>query len=415
MHSKTVMIIYGTRPEAIKLAPVVLRMQADDTRLTPVVCVTGQHREMLDQVNAWFGIVPDCDLDLMQHGQGLSEFASRALVAVSLVLKNLKPDAILVQGDTTTAMIAAMAAFHERIPVGHVEAGLRTRDLYNPFPEEMNRRIAGVVASYHFAPTEQAVQSLLSEQVDASRVFLVGNTVIDALRFTVGKLDSANGSHSNGKRLILVTAHRRESFGAPLDSICRAIKSIAERNPDVELVYPVHPNPNVREPVARLLEGVPGVHLIEPLRYEQFVQLMSRAYIILTDSGGIQEEATALGKPTLIMRDTTERPEAVDCGTALLVGTETERIVQAAERLLVDGAAYASMSSVKSPFGDGYASERILKILKEHLLRPQSTDVPVHQGEDEMAVASVCHNGFVAGAMSSAKYHKNPPPTQLGT
>ncbi len=369
MTNKTVMMIFGTRPEAIKLAPVVLDMQRDGRGLSPLVCVTGQHRQMLDQVNEWFGITPDVDLNLMQADQGLPEFAGRALASLTHVLKERRPDAILVQGDTTTAMIGTLAAFYQRVPVGHVEAGLRTRDLHNPFPEEMNRRVTSVIASQHFAPTDQAAQALIAEQVDASRVFVVGNTVIDALRITLARrVDlGPDCGRANGRRLVLVTAHRRESFGPAFESICQGIRKIADRNQDLEFVYPVHLNPNVREPVARHLAGHPRIRLIEPLRYEQFVHLMSACYLILTDSGGIQEEATALGKPTLIMRNTTERPEAVSAGAAMLVGTDAERIADAAERLLNNCDMYRSMSHCACPFGDGHSAGRILDILAEHL------------------------------------------------
>ena len=363
------MIIFGTRPEAIKLAPLVLEMKRDGRGLEPVVCVTGQHRQMLDQILHWFSITPDRDLDLMQEDQSLSGFAGRALFSLSGVIRGEKPDAILVQGDTTTAMIAALAGFYERIPVGHVEAGLRTGDLYNPFPEEMNRRVAGVVASYHFAPTEQSAHALLAEGVAPDRIFIVGNTVLDALRLTMDRPIRLDKScrPTNGRRLILVTAHRRESFGAPFESICHAIRNIAVGSESVELIYPVHMNPNVREPVMRHLTGHPRIRLIEPLAYEQFVHLMSKCDLILTDSGGIQEEATALRKPTLIMRNTTERSEAIRAGTAALVGTETENIVQAAENLLRDKNAYRSMTKGECPFGDGHSAEHVLTILRERL------------------------------------------------
>ncbi|MFL6465036.1 MAG: non-hydrolyzing UDP-N-acetylglucosamine 2-epimerase [Bryobacteraceae bacterium] len=370
MRPKTVMTIFGTRPEAIKLAPVVLEMQQNGRGLVPFVCVTGQHRQMLHQVLDWFQITPDRDLQLMQKDQGLAEFAGRALISLNSILKEIKPDAVLVQGDTTTAMTASMAAFYSRIPIGHVEAGLRTRDLYNPFPEEMNRRITGTVANLHFAPTDGAATALLKEQVDPHTVFVVGNTVIDALRLTVARPVGLNlDLPLQGHRIILVTAHRRENFGAPFESICSALRDLADRNDEVQLVYPVHLNPNVKEAVMRHLSGHPRIHLIEPLRYEQFVHLMSRCDLILTDSGGIQEEATALGKPTLVMRSTTERPEAISAGTALLVGTDRDRIVSETERLLRDEDAYRSMASCQHPFGDGYAARRILDVLVNLLAR----------------------------------------------
>jgi UDP-N-acetylglucosamine 2-epimerase (non-hydrolysing) len=367
--TKKVMFIFGTRPEAIKLAPLILEMRRDGGGLEPMICVTGQHRQMLDQILHWFNITPDRDLDLMQKDQSLFDFAGRALSSLCGMIRGEKPDLILVQGDTTTAMIAALAGFYERVPVGHVEAGLRTGDLYNPFPEEMNRRVAGVVASYHFAPTEQSAHALLAEGVAPDRVFVVGNTVIDALRLTINRPIRLDEScrPTNGRRLILITAHRRESFGAPFESICHAIRKIAVGSESVELIYPVHMNPNVREPVMRYLAGHPRIRLTEPLAYEQFVHLMSKCDLILTDSGGIQEEATALRKPTLIMRNTTERSEAIRAGTAVLVGTETENIVQAVENLLRDKDAYRSMTMGECPFGDGHSAEHILTILRDRL------------------------------------------------
>jgi UDP-N-acetylglucosamine 2-epimerase (non-hydrolysing) len=365
---KRVLTIFGTRPEAIKLAPVILEVQKHPDRLESRVCVTAQHREMLDQVLEWFQIVPHHDLDLMQPNQGLAEFASRALAAISELLKELRPDVVIVQGDTTTVMVAALSAFYQHIPVGHVEAGLRTRHRYNPFPEEINRRLAGVLATYHFAPTARAAEALRAEQVPEENIFVTGNTVIDALLSTVHRpvslpldIDLA------GRRLILVTAHRRENFGAPFESLCQALRDIADRNAEVEIVYPVHLNPNVRDPVGRILAEHPRVHLLEPLRYEQFVHLMAKAHLILTDSGGIQEEAPVLGKPTLVLRETTERPEAVESGTARLVGTDRGRIVAETERLLHDEASYRGMAQAGSPFGDGHAAERIVDALSAKL------------------------------------------------
>jgi UDP-N-acetylglucosamine 2-epimerase len=374
MTPKTVMTIFGTRPEAVKLAPVVLEMRQGGRALTPFVCVTGQHRQMLYPVLNWFGITPDCDLQLMQQDQSLAEFAGRALLSLNSVLKQIKPDAILVQGDTTTAMIASMAAFYNQIPIGHIEAGLRTGDLGNPFPEEMNRRFVGTVAQFHFAPTERAARALLREQVNPNAVFVVGNTVIDALRLTMERPAHLNLNFPvQDRRVVLVTAHRRESFGAPFESICSALRDLTDRNIDIELVYPIHLNPNVRVPVMRHLSGHPRIHLLEPLRYEQFVHLMSHCYLILTDSGGIQEEATALGKPTLIMRNTTERPEAIDAGTAKLVGIDRADIVKETERLLRDKDTYRSMANGKCPFGDGYAAKRILDVLAGYSPDDQAT------------------------------------------
>ncbi len=368
------MLVIGTRPEAVKLAPVVLEMQRRGRELAPFVCVTGQHRHMLDQVLSWFGIVPDRDLHLMQENQELAGFAGQALLALSGVLKEVKPDFVLVQGDTTTAMAASMAAFYHRIPICHIEAGLRTQDLRNPFPEEMNRRTISTIANLHFAPTAAAADALRQERTDPSTLFVVGNTVIDALRLTMERPVRLNlDVLSQNRRTILVTAHRRESFGKPLASICLALRDLADRNKDVQLVYPVHLNPNVQEPVLRLLSGHPRIHLIEPLRYEQFVHLMAYCDLILTDSGGIQEEGTYLGKPTLIMRNTTERPEAISAGNAMLVGTNRARIVNEAERLLRDEEAYRSMAVRQHPFGDGYAAQRILDVLASYSPEDQAT------------------------------------------
>lgn len=367
MRPKTIMTIFGTRPEAVKLAPVVLEMQGDAHGVTSFVCVTGQHREMLHPVLNWFGIAPDRDLQLMQQNQGLGEFAGRALLALSGVLQEIKPDLVLVQGDTTTALVSSVAAFYQRIPIAHVEAGLRTRDLHNPFPEEMNRRAIGTMADLHLAPTKGAADALRNEQIDPNRIFVVGNTVIDALRLTLERPVELNlDLPLQDRRTVLVTAHRRESFGGPFESICLALRDFADRNSDVQLVYPVHLNPNVQGSVRQYLSEHPRIHLVKPLRYEQFVHLMARCDLILTDSGGIQEEATYLGKPTLVMRNTTERPEAISAGNALLVGTDRERIVSEAERLLRDEEAYRSMANRQHPFGDGYAAKRITDILASY-------------------------------------------------
>jgi UDP-N-acetylglucosamine 2-epimerase (non-hydrolysing) len=365
---KRILTIFGTRPEAVKLAPVILELRKHCDFFENLVCATAQHREMMDQVLEWFQIRPDYDLNLMQADQSLADFASRALVAISGVLQKIQPDAILVQGDTTTVMVAALAAFYQRIPVGHVEAGLRTCDRYNPFPEEINRRIAGTLATLHFAPTERAAAALRTEHVPEQNIFVTGNTVVDALLMTVRRSLNLELDFSlDGRHLILVTAHRRESFGAPFKSLCLALKDLAERNLNVEIVYPVHLNPNVRAPVGDLLTGHPRIHLLEPMRYEHFIHLMARAYLILTDSGGIQEEAPVLGKPILIMRETTERPEAIEAGTARLVGTNRHRIVAEAERLLRDGEIYSQMAHAGSPFGDGHAAERIANILSTRI------------------------------------------------
>jgi UDP-N-acetylglucosamine 2-epimerase (non-hydrolysing) len=363
-----VLSIFGTRPEAVKLAPVILELERHPERIESLVCVTAQHREMLDQVLAWFGIVPDYDLDLMRPNQGLAEFASRALASINQVLQEVRPDVVLVQGDTTTVMTAALAAFYRCIPVGHVEAGLRTRDRYSPFPEEINRRMAGVLATYHFAPTERAAAALRAEQMPEDQIFVTGNTVVDALLMTVQRsVDLELAFSLDAKRLILVTAHRRESFGLPFESLCMALRDLARRNADVEIAYPVHLNPNVRTPAGHILGQEPCIHLLEPLPYEKFVHLMACSYLILTDSGGIQEEAPVLGKPTLVMRDTTERPEAIEAGTARLVGTDRHRIVAETERLLHDKEAYRTMAQAGSPFGDGRAAQRIVQILLSRL------------------------------------------------
>jgi UDP-N-acetylglucosamine 2-epimerase (non-hydrolysing) len=358
-----ILTVIGTRPEAIKLAPVVLEFRRSP-EIESTVCVTAQHRQMLDQVNRWFGIDPDVDLDLMAHNQKLSDFAAKALTGINGVLEDRKPDVVVVQGDTTTAMMATLAAVYQKIQVAHVEAGLRTRDLFNPFPEEINRRVISAATRYHFAPTERAAGELRREGIEPSHIHVTGNTVIDALRVTAERDVPLDYPFlNNGTRIILVTAHRRESFGAPFESLCRALRQIADTYIDVELVYPVHLNPNVREPVNRILAGHPRIHLIEPLGYQQFVHMMMRSYFILTDSGGVQEEAPFLGKPALVMRDNTERPEAVEAGTALLVGTDTERIVEGARNLLNNEAVYQAMAKAGSPFGDGSSAQRIASIL----------------------------------------------------
>jgi UDP-N-acetylglucosamine 2-epimerase (hydrolysing) len=365
-------VVFGTRPEAIKMAPVVHALRSRRA-LDVRVCVTAQHREMLDQVLRLFEIHPDFDLDLMRDAQGLTSVTTGVLAGVGSVVEAWAPDAMLVHGDTTTTMAASLAAFYHHTPVGHVEAGLRTGDLAAPWPEEMNRRVADVVAAWYFAPTEQARDNLLSEGVRPSAIFLTGNTVIDALLIAERKLH-ADASLARtlearfpfvgaAARLILVTGHRRESFGAKFVSFCTALRIIAAEHAEAQIVYPVHLNPEVRRPVHRLLGGLPNVHLIEPQEYLPFVFLMSRSYLIVTDSGGIQEEAPALGKPVLVTRDTTERPEASAAGTARLVGTDTDTIVAAVEALMTDDRAYARMARAHNPYGDGRASERIADAL----------------------------------------------------
>ncbi|UXY14624.1 UDP-N-acetylglucosamine 2-epimerase (non-hydrolyzing) [Chitiniphilus purpureus] len=368
---KKVMVVFGTRPEAIKMAPVVAALQAD-ARFEAKVCVTAQHRQMLDQVLELFAIKPEFDLDLMQPGQDLTDVTTRVLGGMREVLGRWRPDVLLVHGDTTTTMAASLAAFYQRVPVGHVEAGLRTGNIYSPWPEEMNRKIAGAISALHFAPTTTAEGNLLREGIEPATLHVTGNTVIDALLQVDQRLreDAALADRmatrfaflDASKRLILVTGHRRENFGGGFENICAALGELAER-PDVEIVYPVHLNPNVQEPVRRTLANRPNVHLIDPQDYLPFVYLMGRADLILTDSGGVQEEAPSLGKPVLVMRDTTERPEAVAAGTVKLVGTDRALIVAEATRLLDDEAAYLAMSRAHNPYGDGQAARRIIDIL----------------------------------------------------
>lgn len=366
------MLVFGTRPEAIKMAPVV-RALSEAKQWDVKVCVTAQHRQMLDQVLALFGIVPDFDLNLMKQGQDLTDITNNVLIGMRDVFKQWRPDLVLVHGDTTTAMAASLAAHYAKIQVAHVEAGLRTNNIYSPWPEEMNRRMVGRVASLHFAPTETARANLLAEGCANDFIYVTGNTVIDALLSAVEKINTdVTINHQlherfaflhEDKRLILVTGHRRENFGKGFEDICKALCDIAERD-DVEIVYPVHLNPNVQEPVLRILGGCSSIHLIEPLDYLPFVYLMSRAYILLTDSGGIQEEAPSLGKPVLVMRDATERPEAVKAGTVRLVGTDVTSIVSATIELLDDVQKYQLMSQAYNPYGDGQAAQRIVEILQ---------------------------------------------------
>ena len=364
-----VLSVFGTRPEAIKMAPVVQALQQSPEHFESIVCVSAQHRAMLDQVLGVFGLRADHDLDLMMAGQSPAEVAARVLERLPPLLRRIKPDVLLVQGDTMTTFAAAFAAYLERIPSGHVEAGLRTGDRYQPFPEEMNRVMTSRLASIHFAPTEQARVALLAEGIAASDVHLTGNTVIDALLRTVRQGYSFRspqlGSLDPRRRLILVTTHRRESFGAPLESTCAAIRDLAGGFPDLQFVLPVHPNPQVKETVERLLCDLPGMYLIPPVDYEEFVHLMNRSYLVLTDSGGVQEEAPSLGKPVLVLREVTERPEGVEAGTAVIVGTDRRRIVQTASELLTSQAAYDRMANAVNPYGDGRASGRIVAALQE--------------------------------------------------
>jgi len=371
MHQ--LLVVFGTRPEAIKMAPVVKALKQHPA-FEVKLCVTGQHRQMLDQVLALFELVPDVDLNLMQAGQDLTDITTRVMFGLRDVFANHKPDMVLVHGDTTTSVVASLAAFYANIPVAHIEAGLRTHNRYAPWPEEMNRRLTGVLASIHFAPTNTAKEHLLREGIAENTIHVTGNTVIDAL------LDVAGGLQKNAaaraaldaqfsfldarKKLILVTGHRRENFGAGFERICKGLQAIAARG-DVEILYPVHLNPKVREPVEKLLGNHPAIHLIAPQEYLAFVYLMQRAHLILTDSGGVQEEAPSLGKPVLVMRDTTERPEAVKAGTVKLVGTDDARMVSEVAMLLDDDAAYAAMATAHNPYGDGTSAARIAALLAE--------------------------------------------------
>ena len=347
------------------MAPVILALKQEpwaNVRVLP----TAQHRHMLDQVNEFFGIDPDIDLNIMRPSQALTTLTARLLLELDNVLQAEKPDAVLVQGDTTTVMAVAMACFYHRIPIGHVEAGLRTWDMQNPFPEEANRVIAGKLACWHFAPTEGSRQNLLKEGVLDKDIVVTGNTVIDALLMTAAKGLTLDMPLDPAKRLVLVTSHRRENFGEPFRNICRALRTLANNNPEVQFIYPVHPNPNVKDVAYEFLAELPNFQLCEPLDYAPFIAAMERAYIILTDSGGVQEEAPALGKPVLVLRDETERPEAVDQGVVKLVGPNYESIVKEAQRLLDDDDAYRFMARGVSPYGDGHAAERIVKVLREH-------------------------------------------------
>lgn len=368
-----VLTVFGTRPEAIKMAPLVHAL-TNDKAFESKVCVTAQHREMLDQVLRLFEITPDYDLDIMTPGQDLTDITCRILEGMKPVLLSFKPDVVLVHGDTATTMATSLAAFYQRILVGHVEAGLRTGNLYSPWPEEANRKIASHLATYHFAPTEYSRKNLQHESIPANRIFVTGNTVIDALFWVRDKVINDATIRASlaaqypfldqNKKMLLVTGHRRESFGSGFERICHALAEIAKNHADVQVVYPVHLNPNVSEPVQRILQGINNINLIDPQDYLPFIYLMNNAYLILTDSGGLQEEGPALGKPVLVMRDTSERPEAVEVGTVRLVGTQTENIVQAVIQLLTDDHAYQKMSRAHNPYGDGKACPRILEALK---------------------------------------------------
>lgn len=370
---KKIITVFGTRPEAIKMVPLVQALEAD-SRFDSKVCVTAQHREMLDQVLGLFDVKPDFDLNIMQPGQTLTDVTTSIMLGLKPVLENFKPDVVLVHGDTATTFAASLAAYYQQIKVGHVEAGLRTGDIYSPWPEEANRKLTSVITNYHFAPTSGAKDNLLKEGVSESDITVTGNTVIDALFWVREKLENdkslsiqlASKFHylDSNKKLILVTGHRRESFGGGFERICEALRQIAIMDPEIQILYPVHLNPNVQEPVNRLLNGLSNILLIEPQEYLQFCYLMDKASIILTDSGGIQEEAPSLGKPVLVMRDTTERPEAVDAGTVRLVGTNTALIVGEVTKLLNDEEEYDRMSRAHNPYGDGSASQRIVARLR---------------------------------------------------
>jgi UDP-N-acetylglucosamine 2-epimerase (non-hydrolysing) len=373
---KRILCVVGTRPEAIKMAPVIMALKTEPWAAVRVLA-TAQHRHMLDQVLNLFGVEPDVDLDIMRPDQALTTLTARLLLDMEDVIQSEKPDAVLAQGDTTTVMTVALACFYGRIPFGHVEAGLRTGDILNPFPEEMNRVVTGRLARWHFAPTESARQNLLREGVPQHSIYVTGNTVIDALQTVAAKHPEIDVALDPSKRLILVTAHRRENFGAPLREICRAIRAIADRNEDIQVLYPVHPNPNVTSVAYDILEGHPRITLCPPLDYLPFVGVMQRAYLILSDSGGVQEEAPALGRPVLVLRRETERPEAVEAGVVKLVGPEFNNIVVETQRLLDDEQAYKLMARGVSPYGDGKAANRIVGILRQSLEGEVVTDETV--------------------------------------
>jgi len=381
---KKMLVVFGTRPEAVKMAPLIKQLRASADRFETRVCVTAQHRAMLDQILDAFGIQPHYDLDIMTSGQDLYDITTHVLAGMRSVITEFGPDMVLIQGDTTTTFATALAAYYERTKVGHVEAGLRTGNIYSPYPEEVNRQLTTRLAKYHFAPTALNRENLLKENVDSRNIVVTGNTVIDALLTVVNRLKSDGQRRdrvsenieraglspeilASQRRKVLVTGHRRESFGAGFVDICEAIRSLAVNHADVDIIYPVHLNPNVREPVNNILSNMNNVHLIEPVPYEEFIHLMSKAYLLLTDSGGIQEEAPALAKPVLVMRENTERPEAVEAGTARLVGTDRDEIVARAEELLTDPRAYERMATATNPYGDGTASEKIVGFLAERI------------------------------------------------
>ena len=376
---KKILVVFGTRPEAIKMAPLIKELEKNQNFFHTKVCITAQHREMLDQVLKLFNIRPDYDLNIMKPDQNLSEITSTIIQKIKPILEEANPDLILVHGDTTTTFSTSLAAYYHKIKIGHVEAGLRTGNLYSPWPEEGNRKLTGILSDYHCAPTEVSKRNLINEGVNKSKIIVTGNTVIDALKLTLDKIQSnkdisaklvqalkALGVSNLNSKFILVTGHRRENFGQGFINICEALKNIAEKNPLINIIYPVHLNPNIRTPVNQLLRGVDNIKLIEPLKYEEFVYLMSKSYFILTDSGGIQEEAPSLGKPVLVMRDSTERPEAVEAGTVKLVGSNTKKIVKEVQLLIDDFNEFQKMSKAHNPYGDGNASKKIVDMLREY-------------------------------------------------
>ncbi|MEQ1118570.1 non-hydrolyzing UDP-N-acetylglucosamine 2-epimerase [Acinetobacter junii] len=373
---KKILIVFGTRPEAIKMAPLVKEFQKDTNNFETKVCVTAQHRQMLDQVLEIFDIKPDYDLNIMKPGQDLYDITSNVLIGMKSVLNDFEPDVVLVHGDTTTTLSASLAAFYAKIKVGHVEAGLRTNDIYSPWPEEGNRQLTGILANYHFAPTQQSEENLLKEGKKQQDIYVTGNTVIDALMYVLQRIEnqptlkekikskiSKQYQLDEERKIILVTGHRRENFGQGFINICEALKELAKNNPDIDIVYPVHLNPNVQKPVNEILSDVTNVYLIEPLQYEEFIYMMSQSYFIITDSGGVQEEAPSLGKPVLVMRDTTERPEAVIAGTVKLVGTDKNRLIKEAQTLIDNKFEYEKMAQAHNPYGDGRACVRIVRNL----------------------------------------------------
>jgi len=380
MKIKKILIVFGTRPEAIKMAPLVKEFQKNQDHFKVQVCVTAQHREMLDQVLDLFQITPDYDLNIMKPGQNLYNITSNILLEIKSVLEDFEPDIVLVHGDTSTTFSTCLAAYYQKIKIGHIEAGLRTGDLYSPWPEEGNRRLTSVLTDYHFSPTNTSKKNLLNEGVRRSSIFVTGNTVIDALQLVINRIDNDKGLrltiesiiHKSGfkdldSRFILVTGHRRENFGQGFLDICKALKVLASRNPEINILYPVHLNPNVKGPVNEMLSGIRNIKLVEPFQYEEFAHLMNKSYLILTDSGGIQEEAPSLGKPVLVMRATTERPEAVESGTVKLVGCNKENIIKEVQKLLDNSSEYKKMSIAHSPYGNGDASKKIVNYIKDKL------------------------------------------------